>query len=68
MPYIIKKKSQLLIVNEASAYIFKGSKKECEAFLTLSPPTEEEARKRQLQFLQNSNRGQGWRKGFKGSR
>lgn len=66
MPYIIQKKGELVIVPEASAFIYKGTHEECMAFLNITPKDKEEARARQLKFLKDSNRGQGWRKGIKG--
>jgi hypothetical protein len=66
MLYVIKKKDEFHIVDQASSYIFRGSREECEAWLNSKPATPEEAQARQKKFLEESRRGQGWRKGQKG--
>ncbi len=64
--YIIRTKGEYRIVDTASSYIYKGTREECEAWLDSKPKSKEEARQRQEQFLAESHRGQGWRKGMKG--
>ncbi|MEN0006702.1 MAG: hypothetical protein AAF798_21290 [Bacteroidota bacterium] len=66
MLYVIKVKDEFRIVDRANSYIYRGSREECEAWLQSKPASPEEAKARQLKFLKESRRGQGWRKGKKG--
>lgn len=66
MLYVIKVKDEFRIVDKANSYIYMGSREECEAWLDSKPSSKEEALARQKKFLEESRRGQGWRRGKKG--